>query len=122
VKNCCKKNETTDYGCTIEKAVVSDPKHVPLEGKLNVAFIKTAPNIKSNYWVLSTDYVNYSIVYYCEDLPENKSSELFWLLSKKPELTAEVKKTTDELVDKHFTRAAIYEVTQTAATCDPRTG
>lgn len=47
-------------------AVVSFPKVIPIEGKLNVSFFNQ-PADRSNYWILDTDYVNYSIVWSCEE-------------------------------------------------------
>lgn len=38
VRNCCKRLPNTTLSCTIGQAVLSEPEHVPLEGKLNVAF------------------------------------------------------------------------------------
>lgn len=46
-------------------AVLSFPEVVPLEAKLNVSFFNQ-PTDRSNYWVLDTDYINYSIVWSCE--------------------------------------------------------
>lgn len=48
-------------------AVASFPTVIPLEGKFNVSFFNQPTN-RSNYWVLDTDYVNYSIVWSCEEL------------------------------------------------------
>lgn len=36
VKNCCRKPEGNE--CATGKAILSEPDHVPLEAKLNVAF------------------------------------------------------------------------------------
>lgn len=46
-------------------AVLSFPQVVPIEAKLNVSFFNQ-PADRSNYWVLDTDYINYSIVWSCE--------------------------------------------------------
>uniref|UniRef100_A0A182NRI3 Apolipoprotein D n=1 Tax=Anopheles dirus TaxID=7168 RepID=A0A182NRI3_9DIPT len=66
-------------------ALVSYPEAEVLEAKLNVSFYG-APNDESNYWVLDTDYENYSIVWSCEPLGEERSLEYFWLLSRTPSL------------------------------------
>ena len=36
--------------------------------------------------ILSTDYINYSLVWSCEDLPDGNSNESFWFLSRSPGL------------------------------------
>ncbi|XP_049530212.1 apolipoprotein D-like [Anopheles darlingi] len=67
------------------RAVLSYPEVDVLEAKLNVSFYG-APNDESNYWVLDTDYENYSIVWSCEPLGEDRSLEYYWLLSRTPSL------------------------------------
>uniref|UniRef100_A0A4Y0BP82 Apolipoprotein D n=1 Tax=Anopheles funestus TaxID=62324 RepID=A0A4Y0BP82_ANOFN len=66
-------------------ALLSYPDAEVLEAKLNVSFYG-APNDESNYWVLDTDYENYSIVWSCEPLGEDRSLEYYWLLSRTPSL------------------------------------
>lgn len=34
--------------------------------------------------ILSTDYINYSLVYSCDDLPDGTSNEGYWFLSRSP--------------------------------------
>ncbi|XP_050072150.1 uncharacterized protein LOC126560032 [Anopheles maculipalpis] len=66
-------------------ALVSYPEAEILEAKLNVSFYG-APNDESNYWVLDTDYENYSLVWSCEPIGEERSLEYYWLLSRTPSL------------------------------------
>ncbi|CRK98734.1 CLUMA_CG012145, isoform A [Clunio marinus] len=116
VLNCCKYLANTTLHCTNGAAKASEPDHVPLEGKLNVAFFNRPANV-SNYWVLSTDYDNYSIVYYCKNIDDNKSRELAWLLSRKPlldQLDETVKTTALGLIETHFDRSKMYESDQSA--------
>lgn len=68
----------------IGRAVISFPDETPLRAQLNVSFFDM-PNDRSNYWVLSTDYINYALVFSCEDLPNERSNESFWYLSRTTE-------------------------------------
>lgn len=43
-------------------------------------------NIESQLIIMSTDYINYSLVWSCEDLPDGNSNESFWFLSRSPGL------------------------------------
>lgn len=65
----------------IGRAVPSFPDAEPFLAKLNVSFFDM-PNDRSNYWVLSTDYINYAMVFSCEDLPSGNSLESYWFLSR----------------------------------------
>lgn len=40
VRNCCKRLPNTTLSCTTGQAKLSEPDHVPLEGKINVSFGK----------------------------------------------------------------------------------
>lgn len=83
-------------------------------------FLSVSANNISNYWVLSTDYDNYSIVYFCMNVEDNKSREFAWLLSRQPQLSPAVKATADSLIDAHFDRSKMYQAEQSAERCDPR--
>uniref|UniRef100_A0A182QXM1 Apolipoprotein D n=1 Tax=Anopheles farauti TaxID=69004 RepID=A0A182QXM1_9DIPT len=65
------------------RAVLSFPEEEIIQGKLNVSFFG-APNDRSNYWVLDTDYDNFSVVWSCEQLTPQQSEESFWVLSRTP--------------------------------------
>ncbi|CAK1550414.1 unnamed protein product [Leptosia nina] len=56
-------------------------------GKITVTF----PNspTPADIWVLDTDYTSYSLVYACNDLPDNKRRVYSWKLSRGKELTTE---------------------------------
>lgn len=43
-------------------------------------------NAESQLIILSTDYINYSLVWSCEDLADGNSNESFWYLSRSPGL------------------------------------
>ncbi|XP_022246664.1 apolipoprotein D-like [Limulus polyphemus] len=48
-------------------------------------------NIKSKYWVLDTDYKQYSLVISCNDVPRNMFHfEILWILSRKPTLDGDI--------------------------------
>ncbi|KAF0046760.1 hypothetical protein F2P81_000393 [Scophthalmus maximus] len=66
--------------------------------KLQVSFFENTP--PAPYWVLSTDYDNYSLVYSCTDLGV-LHVEFAWILSRKPTLPEE---TLEEL---HSTLSSI---------------
>ncbi|TMW41770.1 hypothetical protein DOY81_013150, partial [Sarcophaga bullata] len=38
----------------------------------------------SNYWVLDTDYDNYSVVYSCTPLSKNTRATIVWILTRNP--------------------------------------
>jgi lipocalin len=71
----------------------------------------TEPNL-SNYWVLSTDYVNYAFVVSCMDLGVNRSLESFWLLSRSFTLSPTIRARADELVTKHLDSSRIRKTVQ----------
>ncbi|KAK2822621.1 hypothetical protein Q5P01_022686 [Channa striata] len=76
-------------------AVAKDPAE---PAKLLVSFFETSP--PSPYWVLSTDYTNYSLVYSCTNLG-SRHMEFAWILSRQPTLPEE---TVEEL---HSTLSSI---------------
>ena len=41
---------------------------------------------KADYWILSTDYLTYTLIYSCSDLGNGQKFEAVWLLSRTPEL------------------------------------
>uniref|UniRef100_A0A182NRI4 Apolipoprotein D n=1 Tax=Anopheles dirus TaxID=7168 RepID=A0A182NRI4_9DIPT len=65
------------------RAVLSFPDEEIVLGKLNVSFFG-APNDRSNYWVLDTDYDKFSVVWSCEQIAPQQSEESFWVLSRTP--------------------------------------
>jgi apolipoprotein D and lipocalin family protein len=136
VRNCCKRLPDTTLSCKTGQAVLAEPDHVPLEGKLTVSFphrrkvdwtyqqsliaYLIAATNASNYLVLSTDYDNYSIVYFCRNIEDNKSSEYAWILSRQPQLNQAAKATADGLIDAHFDRSEMYAAEQSGERCEPR--
>lgn len=51
---------------------VSFPDESPLRGMLSLSF--GGPPTTSNYWILDTDFVNYSVVWFCQNLNATASS------------------------------------------------
>lgn len=47
------------------RATLADPLSDPQVGKLIVSFDRLQPGTSANYWILDTDYSNYSVVWYC---------------------------------------------------------
>ncbi|KAK5889287.1 hypothetical protein CesoFtcFv8_015303 [Champsocephalus esox] len=64
-------------------ATAKDPSE---PAKLQVSFFEYAP--PAPYWVLSTDYENYSLVYSCTDLGV-LHFDFAWILSREPTLSEE---------------------------------
>ncbi|KAM8727004.1 apolipoprotein D-like [Acanthopagrus schlegelii] len=64
-------------------AVAKDPSQ---PAKLSVSFFEFAPS--APYWVLSTDYDNYSLVYSCTDLGV-LHVEFAWIMSRQPTMPEE---------------------------------
>ena len=94
--------------------IVSIKITIKKSNKIFLIFIflfKLEPNL-SNYWVLSTDYVNYAFVVSCFDLPENRSLESFWLLSRSFTLTSPIRARADELIGKYLDASRIRQTNQ----------
>uniref|UniRef100_T1D4U3 Apolipoprotein D n=1 Tax=Psorophora albipes TaxID=869069 RepID=T1D4U3_9DIPT len=115
VDNCCERLPNTTLHCSVGKAVVSFPEHVPVEGRLNVTF-RGPPN-NSNYWVMDTDYDNYAVIYSCKNLSETKSAEAAWVLSKQRTINPEVLPIVDQLVDRYLVRADMRTTEQSQSIC-----
>jgi len=78
--NSMSNKETSIVG----KAVVPDPS-VPAKLAVNFPTSGRASTPTANYWVLDTDYENYSIVYSCTDL-WLFHADIVWVLGRKKEL------------------------------------
>lgn len=115
VENCCERLPNTKPHCSIGKAVVSFPKVVPLEAKLNVTF--GGPPNNSNYWIMDTDYDNYAVIYSCKNISGNKSAEAAWVLSKQRTIKPEVQSKVDQLVDEYLVRADMRVTEQSQSIC-----
>ncbi|XP_062557077.1 uncharacterized protein LOC134221928 [Armigeres subalbatus] len=99
-------------------AKLSFPDEEPLPAKLNVAFFG-APNDRSNYWVLDTDYENYSVVWSCESVEENRSRESFWLLSRSRQLSQDeqVEEKVNDIIQKYIDPEQIRITDQSEDRC-----
>lgn len=51
---------------------VSFPDETPLRGMLSLSF--GGPPTTSNYWILGTDFINYSVVWFCQNTNATHSS------------------------------------------------
>ncbi|XP_065368373.1 apolipoprotein D-like [Calliphora vicina] len=53
--------------------------------KLLVKFpVSPVITVSSNYWVLDTDYDNYTVVYSCTPVTENTHATIVWILTRQP--------------------------------------
>lgn len=70
-------------------AELSEPTADPLVGKLAVTFkIPVVGDRKAPYWVVDTDYVNYSVVYSCTSILLGALHvESAWVLSRTPQVS-----------------------------------
>lgn len=48
------------------QSLVSFPDEIPLRGMLSLSF--GGPPTNSNYWILGTDFINYSVVWFCNNV------------------------------------------------------
>jgi apolipoprotein D and lipocalin family protein len=92
---------------TLGRAIVSKPNASPIEGKLTVKF-GSAPDLSSNYWILDTDYNQYSIVYFCSQLG-GETFDMAWILSKDLELDDSIKQKLDGYIGTYFERIRFRE-------------
>lgn len=56
------------------RATLADPLADPQVGKLIVSFDRLQPGKSANYWILDTDYSNYSVVWYCYGIGNGNSA------------------------------------------------
>ncbi|KAL6104006.1 apod [Pungitius sinensis] len=83
--------------------------------KLLVSFFENAP--PAPYWVLSTDYDNYTLVYSCTDL-ELVHVDFAWIMSRKPTLPEEtLKELQNKLASIKVTVDKLLTTNQDAAYC-----
>ncbi|GBM98444.1 Apolipoprotein D [Araneus ventricosus] len=86
----------TGKGRSIHGKVTIPDKSVP--AKLKVKF-DAVPRI-GDYWVLDTDYKQYSVVFSCVSVDEALKIEYLWILSRTPTLDENVKESIYKLLDK----------------------
>ncbi|XP_060556542.1 apolipoprotein D-like [Ruditapes philippinarum] len=65
------------------------PDAVNNPAKLKLRFSSLAPY--GNYWVLDTDYDNYTFIYSCSGVLGITHYEFAWILTRQPNITEEVK-------------------------------
>nr|WFP52431.1 polycalin [Plutella xylostella] len=71
-------------------------------GKLTVTFPSAGPmpEVSTSYWILSTDYQNYALVYTCEDIPETYERRVWsWKLSRTKQLTTEAEAEINRVIE-----------------------
>ncbi|KAL4234725.1 hypothetical protein ACF0H5_006367 [Mactra antiquata] len=68
-------------------AYIPDPTNEP--AKLKLRFSSLAPY--GNYWVIDTDYTNYTFIYSCSGVLGITHYEFAWILARQPYVTEEVK-------------------------------
>lgn len=95
-------------------AKVSFPDEIPHRGKISVSFFNKP--FVPNYFIMETDYTNYSIVWNCNDLGENESDVQAWVLSKTAELTDEIQEKVNKAVEKFLEKNLLMKTVQT--NCD----
>ena len=96
-------------------AVPSYPEQSPLEGKLNVTFFGE-PN-RSNYWILDTDYINYTIVWSCSSSGVSMHAEFAWIMARTPYIDGDVLDKVNANIDRYFKRDKLEKVNQNADLC-----
>uniref|UniRef100_A0A336M3B7 Apolipoprotein D n=1 Tax=Culicoides sonorensis TaxID=179676 RepID=A0A336M3B7_CULSO len=95
-------NRLTGSESTVEGYATSDPNE---PAKLTVVFPrmpkkKADSEDNSNYWVLSTDYKSYSVVWSCSNLTEGGSVRFLWILTRERVVSEEVVQTAYDVLDK----------------------
>ena len=86
--------------------------------------IKTMLSIEtpSIYWVISTDYANYAVVWSCASLPGSRSREQLWILSRTPTLGATQRARVNQIIEENaFERDIIRTTGQNLAVCQSPT-
>ncbi|OQV11848.1 putative Apolipoprotein D [Hypsibius exemplaris] len=78
-------------------AYIPDPVAEP--AKLVVIF--PPMNTKGGYWVMDTDYTNYSVVYSCTNISENLKIEFAWVLSRTTTLSDATNQTVQEVLQRN---------------------
>lgn len=72
---------------------------------------------------MSTDYVNYAVVWSCTNLAANNSREQLWILSRTPELTGTASTRVQQVLDQNaFKRDALRPTSQDLGQCRGGTG
>ncbi|XP_052239164.1 apolipoprotein D-like [Dreissena polymorpha] len=79
VKNTSYREMLGGYNSIVGQAQVFDPRE---PAKLGVRFFPGTP--LGNYWVLETDYYQYSVVWSCRQLDRFFNSQNCWILKRRP--------------------------------------
>lgn len=97
-------------------AIPSFPEDTRNPAKFSVAFFGAEPD-RSNYWVLGSDYVNYSLVWSCEQLTQTTYNEFAWVLSRNKEMTPEVYAKVYALIAKNNISVDDFRFTDQSVRC-----
>lgn len=67
---------------------------------------------------MSTDYVNYAVIWSCANLPNERSNESAWVISRTPTLSPAIEARTNEvLAENNIVLSAMRETDQDLAEC-----
>lgn len=70
------------------------------------------------YWVMGTDYANYAVIWSCFNLPDNRSNESAWVISRTPQVTPDIKQRYAEvLAENNIVYEAMRETDQNLDQC-----
>ncbi|XP_052122429.1 apolipoprotein D-like [Frankliniella occidentalis] len=83
------------------------------KGELNVVFqVPIFGKREAPYWVLETDYYNFSLVYSCSDILGFLKIESAWVLARYPTLSNEVQQKVDAAIEKHNIKKRAFRPTK----------
>ncbi|KAG8181803.1 hypothetical protein JTE90_001459 [Oedothorax gibbosus] len=98
-----------DYVSVVNRGVsVTSGRNSSIEGKATIPDKTVAAKLKvkfnsmpfsADYWVLDTDYKQYSVVYSCFSILNIFNAEYLWILSRTPQLDASVKDNIYKMLD-----------------------
>lgn len=91
-------------------AVLTGPAN---EGRMTVTWDHRADE-PINYNIVATDYVNYSIIYDCQDLGNGRSNEDAWVLSKAQTLEPAVQAEVQAVLAQYFDEGQMRDTYQGA--------
>ncbi|XP_001660233.2 apolipoprotein D [Aedes aegypti] len=99
----------------VGRAVVSYPNKDPVPAKLIVTF--NGVPVASNYWVLDTDYDNFSVVWSCFQIGGIIHTQGAWILSREPELSDSIKHRVQEAIDRYLEESHLRKTNHNYELC-----
>lgn len=97
---------------------VSFPDQRPVPALFNATMGPYGVEGVVNYWILDTDYDNYSFVVDCANINATHSSESYWLYGRTTPLPKVARKRADKLASRLLDVTKIYSVVQGIPECD----